>query len=279
MSRSRSYCFTLNNYTEDEEKNVIKLNGVATYVCYGREVGESGTPHLQGFVQFASGKSLSAAKRALPRAHLEVRKGSITQAVEYCQKDGDFHEVGTRPLDSAGKGSNEKERWENVRELARAGRVEEIDADVYVRFYGTLRRIAKDHMAAVSDLEGCCGEWYWGVPGAGKSYIARQENPGAYLKMANKWWDGYQGEDVVIMDECELSAGNWAGHHLKIWADRYAFIAEIKGEARRIRPKKIIVTSNYSLEQIFGIDDQLVSALKRRFKVKHFGHVFGQSPI
>lgn len=123
-------------------------------------------------------------------------------------------------------------------------------------------------MTEVEDLKEPVGVWYWGVPGAGKSYLARQRFPKAYLKMANKWWDGYQQQENVILDEIEKDCK--LGHHLKIWTDSYGFIAEIKGEAVKIRPKNFVITSNYSIEEVFGEDMMLVTALKRRFKVVHF---------
>lgn len=90
--RSRSWIFTLNNPVVEPT-----LDGTgATYLTFGREVGLLGTPHLQGFIQFATVKSLAQVREAIPGAHLETRKGTIGQAVTYCHKDGDVFEEGVR---------------------------------------------------------------------------------------------------------------------------------------------------------------------------------------
>lgn len=127
-------------------------------------------------------------------------------------------------------------------------------------------------------LDAPCGQWYWGVPGSGKSYKARMENPGAYIKMSNKWWCGYTGEDVVILEEVERDA-TYLKHFLKIWTDRWAFRAERKRGTMFIRPKDIIITSNYSIEQIFYDDKELQQALIRRFKVVYFPYKYGEVVI
>ena len=67
----------------------------------------------------------------------------------------------------------------------------------------------------------------------------------------------------MIIDDYDCEA---LGHHLKIWADHYSFMAEYKGGARLIRPKKIIITSNYMPDEIFK-DKTLVTAIRRRFVV------------
>ena len=52
------------------------------------------------------------------------------------------------------------------------------------------------------------GLWLWGPPNTGKSYKARDisekqfgETP--FIKDCNKWWDGYDGEKVVVLDDVD----------------------------------------------------------------------------
>jgi len=57
MSRSRSWCLTVNNWTVDQLAALKGLTGV-TYGVMGREVGESGTPHLQGYLRLTNATTM-----------------------------------------------------------------------------------------------------------------------------------------------------------------------------------------------------------------------------
>lgn len=92
---SKRWCYTLNNYSSDELAMVEAIP--ARYHVIGKEIGSSGTPHLQGFVTFPQKKRLAAMKKLIPRAHFEVTVGTSQQAADYCKKDGDFKEFGMVP--------------------------------------------------------------------------------------------------------------------------------------------------------------------------------------
>lgn len=96
-------------------------------------------------------------------------------------------------------------------------------------------------------MEGVRGVWYWGPPGTGKSHTARANFPEAYLKAQNKWFDGYQAQKSIIIDDFD-KGGICLGHHLKIWADKYACNGEVKGGHVPLQHETLVVTSNYSIE-------------------------------
>lgn len=264
MSRAKRWCYTLNNPTTE-----YTLEDLCEYHVFGREKGELGTPHLQGYIIFKKQLVLTAVKKLLPGAHLEVARGTPQEASDYCKKDGDYFEYGELPIPSNIKGGEAtKAKWERIKALAKAGRLEEIDADVYVKNRFSLLSIAKEHAPMPPDHTDTTGFWFYGAPGTGKSRTAREENPGYYLKSCNKWWDGYKGEETVIIDDLDTTHA-CLGYHLKIWADRYAFPAEIKGGKINIRPQKIIITSNYEPSEIWK-DQVTIDAIYRRFSIKKF---------
>lgn len=270
-TKKNAYCFTINNPTTADEEvlKALEANDKVRYFIIGREKGESGTPHYQGYIYFRSRVVFASVKKVLPRAHIEVARGSVEENFLYCSKDKDFYEHGDRPMSDTEKGKRGREFWVEQLEHCKRGRVEDCDPKLQITHFNALHSVSAYYAAMPLDLDDFDNHWYYGESGSGKSLKARSENPGHYLKMCNKWWDGYRGEDVVIIEDFD-KAHKVLGHHMKIWADRYAFPAEVKGSKRNLRPQKIIVTSNWSPQQIWGDEPETLDPILRRFNVVHF---------
>jgi len=88
-NRSRRWCFTLNNYTEVDLSQCLTRFHEAQYAI-GKEVGESGTPHLQGYLEFKFQKDFKWLQEQIPGAHIEKAKGKRDVNYAYCTKEGDF---------------------------------------------------------------------------------------------------------------------------------------------------------------------------------------------
>lgn len=87
--QSKYWCFTLNNYIENELEQLEQEFSKLGKWIYGKEIGESGTKHLQGYIEFDI-KARPLEKIKDKRIHWEKRKGTKDQAIEYCKKDGDY---------------------------------------------------------------------------------------------------------------------------------------------------------------------------------------------
>lgn len=146
---ARFWCFTLNNHSVQEEQHIAdqgRDNDAILYLVAGREVGESGTPHLQGFVAFATRHNLTQVKSILgARIHLEIARSSPKVASDYCKKDGDFMEYGTCPVGQGRRGDwDAYTDW--VVDLGRVPTDLEVARDfpsLYARYSGACRTIAQ----------------------------------------------------------------------------------------------------------------------------------------
>jgi len=91
MSVARNWCFTLNNYTDADIQKLEVFP--CSYIIYGKEVGASGTPHLQGYLQMAKKCRITGLTKYV-QAHYTLARGSPQQNIEYCSKQGDVYTRG-----------------------------------------------------------------------------------------------------------------------------------------------------------------------------------------
>lgn len=145
-SQAKHWCFTLNNYTDADIDRIKALGNEVDYLIAGKEVGESGTPHLQGYVSFRGRKRLTQVKAALgSNPHVSVCR-NIDASVEYCKKDGDFFEVGTP---SAGPGG--RTDLDAFKDDVKSGNLDfasirEIHSEVYAKYTRFCIEFVQDHL-------------------------------------------------------------------------------------------------------------------------------------
>lgn len=88
-SRARCWEFTLNNWVKSDLSQLTQYFANELYVI-GEEIGENGTPHLQGHIECKNQMRFSTLKKAFPKAHWEVTKNKMA-ARTYCKKSGKVH--------------------------------------------------------------------------------------------------------------------------------------------------------------------------------------------
>lgn len=273
--KARAFKFVYTIFTETTEEFLQSLE--CKYLIYSFELGETGRPHYDGYVVFSNPRSFKAVLSDFSRhgsVHLQQAKGDFQSNFNYTTKENrGYFEKGQRPLTPQYGGDMQREFWQQQWEYAKQGDLESIDPRVRFTHYNTINRIRQDYAAipASLDTEDTYGLWLYGPPRTGKSHYARMNYPDAYIKDINKWWCNYKGEEYVIIDELAPKHREFMTDFLKKWVDKWTFTAEFKGGRKIIRPKLIIVTSNYSIEDcFFGASEVDIEAIKSRFRCIQF---------
>lgn len=252
----RNFCFTINNYTEEEYNNV-KNNGAFGYCILAKEVGKEGTPHIQGYAELRRRTRFNTVKTYMPRAHIESRKGTQSQAIEYCKKDNNFEEIGEK----ANQGR--RHDLDKVRENALDGGMREIST-----LYSQQQiRVAEKFLTYCEEPRSWKPTvyWIWGPTGVGKSRLARElcdENDLYTKNTPNKWWEGYDAHEYVIVDD--FRPDWWSLTYMLGLLDRYEFRVEYKGGLRQFKPKLIVITSCLAPDECYQTLDEDIGQLLRR---------------
>ncbi|AXH75991.1 MAG: putative viral replication protein [Circoviridae sp.] len=252
MSARKGWCFTLNNYTEENIQQLRDLydpdneHSLFSYLIFGKEVGEQGTPHLQGFVFLSTRKRFNWIHTKLPGGcHIEGANGTPHQNRTYCSKDGAFEEFGDCP-GGQGARTDLASACELVRDGKRLRDLVDTHPTVVVKYYRGL-----------SVLRGLrCREprpkpfvtVYWGEPGAGKTYGSRSlaqslfETGEIYNHRGGKWWQDYDGEKCIVHDDftgASISVATWC----RLF-NTEPFCVETKGGSAWCEFTHAILTSN-----------------------------------
>lgn len=222
--KSRAWCFTINNDQDSDLDNILNLTSFK-YLCFGFEVGMKETPHIQGYVYFNNGRYRHAVSKILPRAYLDVAKGTPQQNRKYCSKDGDFYEFGTIPSGTQGKMSMElfAEVYENPA--------------INLHCYNMYRRSYEDYLNRTHSLDH--ERLLTMVSEAEMFNLLKEVDPSTVLVDDYENW---KGEDVLVIPA-------YSAFPIERWM--HALVPRTKRgyEIVKIDPKQIIIYYGDNKEQ------------------------------
>ena len=272
---SKFWLFTWNNYP-DEANALLKAIPNLTYLAYGHEFAPvTGTPHLQGYLEFRIRTKLSTIKNlnGLSTVHWEVPKhyNDWEECKAYCFKEGrDTFEWGI-PIYDKVKANSKKGHGRGgkrtdvdlVREAIDSGVIKtthDLEHFPGLSYQGLLvgdrflRNVRPERRLPPANL------YLHGSTGVGKSkraheLIHRLESTrgwSCWYSFDNtlKWFDGYVGQEIVLFDDFR---GKWCDYAtlLRV-SDRYVIRVPIKGGSTWWAPKVIIFTSCQSVQSGFS---------------------------
>jgi hypothetical protein len=287
--RHERWCFTIPRKEHDDttELKLLRLQENEQVLVYavGKETGgQTGYPHWQGCIVFKDPKSARYVKELLTNdTHLEVMKGSTSQAVKYCMKEHiSFQKniLSYRPIEEKVKERKqlkEQRAREIIKDAEQMG-IEEFKEKWPMEWLNRRTTIEKMMVESMGRrAQTWSGKlqnknfWIWGDPGVGKSrWAMNQGNMNNIMKKnVNKWWCTYSiahTQIVIIEDYPTVPQGDYLQHHMKVWGDRYPLCGEVKNGATIVEPGRvaIIVTSNYPISRCFSHEED-VKAIERRF--------------
>lgn len=256
--------------------------GWAKYLCGQWEIcPTSGRRHFQGYVYGDTPLDLAAVSRKFEgdKPHLEQRKGSHQQAVNYCTKeesrapDSDPVELGQPPKQGARSDLDAVKRTLDEQGLAEAAQQH---FGTFIRYHRGLEKYlllsAKPRDPSIEPEN----YYFWGAPGTGKSRAAYDlaaergiQCCTLSLSGSSPWFDNYQPgvHGMILLDDYKSV---WAATFFLRLTDRYPMMVPTKGGHVQLGNVIIVVTSNYPLEQQYPTYAEHLEngqdAFRRRFK-------------
>jgi hypothetical protein len=206
----------------------------------------SGRPHIQGYIELREKMLWKAFADCLPpKTHLEIRRGTQAQAREYCMKDESCIK-GTRweygEMYKQGARNDLKEIVDKVKDGKKLTEVVDGSEELFIKYHNGIKALInikakkRNTKPKVTIL--------WGPSGCGKTSYATEKHPDYYVKDDTKWWNGYEQEDMILLDDYDDGWELKRADMLKL-LDRYAMQGETKGGYVNINSPHIIITSNY----------------------------------
>lgn len=257
-TKTRRWCIT--SFEADMPKIDEKF---INYSICGKEVCPStGKQHWQCYFEFKNPRAFSGIQKTFPGSHIEVAKGNGSSNQKYCSKEGNFIEVGA--LSTQG----ERTDINTVTLMIKDNKslIDIIDAAPVevIKFNRGIKLLIDERDKHLRQKDRIITvKVYTGPSGCGKTRLARTESPNYMFTPTTRsyWFDGYDGEVVLILDE--FNSDNMPYEELLSLLDRYPKRLPIKGGFTYAAWTTVIITSNIPIASWYW-DRPNRSALDRR---------------
>lgn len=263
-TQHRRWIFTLNHYTEKDIKHFEELP--CKFIQFGREVAPTtGTPHLQGYIEFKHSVRFSTMKNICNRCYWAPAKGNELQNYAYTGKDQNYFRKGI-----AGKQGERTDLNLIKDDILKGRKVDDIALEkpiIYHQYGRTLTKIEDLAMRKKFRTEMTKCVWYWGKTGVGKSHKAFEGyTPDTHFVYPNDngWWDKYTQQGTVIINDFR---GEIPYNILLQMIDKYPF--DVKRRNREPMPfisHTVIITSSLPPDKIYKnreAEDHIEQLLRR----------------
>lgn len=259
--RARRWVFTINNYSEEELTFIKEIcPDRARYVVVGEELGENGTPHLQGYLELASShRRQSVLELCGGHCWCEPARGSAEQATTYSKKDGKWFEAGQ--TSTQGQRSDLQRIADRISEGATLREIAAEFPAAWIRYSRGIR----DLYCILSDPRDREEEpdvtVYWGKTGSGKTRRVWDKcGDTLWVHPGGKWFDGYSNHTHALFDDMP----NGIPYQLLLLVlDRYPILCEVKGSHVNFRAKTIYLTSNVHPREWYPTEVDCSAMLRR----------------
>jgi len=291
-TKAAYWMFTWNNYSEcDLWQDLLKGFPDVTYLTWGLEIAPStGTPHVQGYVEFSKRKALRTLKN-LHSAHRtwgafvnkiswhKATHGTWEECRDYCHKEAQgIYEEGEGRMNMRASRANQGKRTdiEEVRDRIKNGEIRSITSlednvcSMSALTFGL--RLLKRYVP--NNPKPPLVFWLHGSTGVGKSRYAREliRHLGERLEWhcwfnfdpKVKWFDNYWGQEIALFDDFRPNKCHY--ERLLQITDRYPSMQQNKGGTVWFAPRIIIFTCAVSIEKAFAhlSEDEPLAQFRRR---------------
>jgi len=255
LNPAKSWSFTLNNYALEDCTLLDNLE--CNYLIYGKEVGESGTEHLQGCVIFKMSTRLAALKKILPKAHWEVTK-STTASINYCMKDKNYK---IRDNRVQGKRSDLIACVESLKTGGIKALINE-HPETYIKYHSGLEKLNFRYVKPRDPKVPPIVTWLFGKTGTGKTKQVVDLEPDLWISGRDlKFWDGYENQEAILIDDFRKDFCTF--HELLRILDRYPLNVNVKGGFRCFNSKRIYITSCFPPSRVYDTREDVKQLIRR----------------